>query len=200
MEQTPNRAAAWIAPSAELYGEIHLGEGVSIWPRVVMRAEAQSIRIGRFTNVQDFVMVHIGFDQPTRIGDYCSITHHATVHGATIEDECLIGINATLMDGVVIGAGSIVAGHTIVTEGTVVPPGSVVAGVPGKVIASRDNRLANRLNAVAYHQNAIAYAAGNHRRWAEPEFQSLMARARAEGLAEEAISGAKSRSGSGSDS
>jgi carbonic anhydrase/acetyltransferase-like protein (isoleucine patch superfamily) len=167
--------AAWIAPSAELYGEVRISEGVSVWPRVVMRAEAQVIEIGRFSNVQDFVMVHIGFQHPTKIGQFCSITHHSTVHGATVEDFCLIGINATLMDGVVVGEGSIVAGHTILTEGTVVPPHSVVAGVPGRVIASRDNTAANRRNAIAYYENARAYAAGNYRRWSESSFQALMA-------------------------
>ena len=87
---------AWIAPSAELYGRIAIGEGSSVWPQAVIRAECQEVRIGRNTNVQDFVMIHVGYDDPTLIGDHCSITHHATIHGATIEDDCLIGIGAVI--------------------------------------------------------------------------------------------------------
>ncbi len=125
--------SAWIAPSAELYGRITIGEGSSLWPQAVIRAECQEVRIGSHTNLQDFVMIHVGYDHPTRIGDFCSITHHATVHGAVIEDDCLIGINAVVMDGAVIGRGSIVAPGAVVTEGTIIPPHSIVGGVPAKV-------------------------------------------------------------------
>ena len=100
---------AWIAPTAQLFGKLSVGEGSSIWPNTVIRSECQEVTIGRMTNVQDFVMIHVGYDHPTRIGDFCSITHHATVHGAIVEDDCMIGINAVVMDGAVIGRGSIVA-------------------------------------------------------------------------------------------
>jgi len=163
--------AAWIAPSAELYGDVRLSEGVSIWPKVVMRAESLFIEIGAYSNIQDFVMIHYGDGSPSVIGRYCSITHHVTVHGATVGDCCLIGINATLMDGAVIGANSIVAGHSIVREGTVIPPNSIVAGVPAKVVGERNSALANRLNAAAYYENALAYAQGNYRRWSEADYQ-----------------------------
>ena len=86
--------AIYQAPSAELYGDIRLEKGVSIWPKVVMRAESDHIEIGEYTNIQDFTMIHIA-NVPTKIGAYCSITHHCTIHGATIGDNCLIGINAT---------------------------------------------------------------------------------------------------------
>lgn len=173
-QPTGAEKAAWIAPSAELYGDIRLAEGVSIWPKVVMRAEAAYIQIGAFSNIQDFVMIHYGNDCPSIIGEYCSITHHATVHGATVGDHCLIGINATLMDGCVIGENSIVAGHCIVSEGTVIPPDSIVGGVPAKVIGKRNNRLANRLNAVAYFENAVAFAQGNYRRWSDEDYKEKM--------------------------
>jgi carbonic anhydrase/acetyltransferase-like protein (isoleucine patch superfamily) len=126
--------SAWIAPSAQLSGAVTIGEGVSVWHNAVMRAECEEISIGRMTNIQDFVMIHVGFAAPTRIGEFCSITHHATVHGCTIEDHCLIGINAVVMDGAVIGRGSIVAGGALVPEGRTYPPGSILAGVPAKVI------------------------------------------------------------------
>ena len=160
----------WQAASAELYGEIELGEGVSIWPKVVMRAEINHIGIGSYTNIQDFAMIHIN-SAPTIIGEYCSITHHCTIHGAKIGNNCLIGINATIMDGANIGANSIVAGHTIVKEGTVIPENSIVAGVPGKVVATKNNYVANRVHAMAYFENALAYAIGNHRRWSENDYQ-----------------------------
>jgi carbonic anhydrase/acetyltransferase-like protein (isoleucine patch superfamily) len=146
----------------------------------VIRAECQQVRIGRHTNLQDFVMIHVGYDHPTTIGDFCSITHRAVVHGASVEDECLIGIGAIIMDGAVIGRGSIVAPGAVVTEGTRIPAGSVVAGVPGRVIKSRDCALENRENAWNYWWNAQAYARGEHRAWADDEFERFQAEKRRE--------------------
>ncbi len=165
---------AWIAPSAELYGDIRLAKGSSVWPKVVMRSEASFIEIGEFSNVQDHAMVHFGAGTASIVGAHCSIAHHATVHGARVGDNCLIGINATLMDGVEVGDNSIVAGHSILIEGTRIPANSVVAGVPARVIATRNNFVANRLNAWSYFRNAQAYAAGNYRLWASPDHQAEM--------------------------
>jgi carbonic anhydrase/acetyltransferase-like protein (isoleucine patch superfamily) len=170
--------SVFIAPGVQLYGEIAIAEGASVWPNAVIRCEANEVRIGRYTNVQDFVMVHVGYDDPTRIGDFCSITHHATVHGCTIGDACLVGINATIMDGAVIGAGSIVAGGAFVTEGSEFAPGSIVAGVPAKAIRERDMTRANRLNAWQYHRNAQAYRRGEHRAWTGDEYEAWLAEIR----------------------
>jgi carbonic anhydrase/acetyltransferase-like protein (isoleucine patch superfamily) len=101
---------AYIHESAWLYGKVYVGPGASIWPNVVTRAETFEIRIGARTNIQDFVMIHVGIASPTIIGEDCSITHHATLHGCEIGDRCLIGINATIMDGAKVGENSIVAG------------------------------------------------------------------------------------------
>ncbi|MGH8311628.1 MAG: gamma carbonic anhydrase family protein, partial [Steroidobacteraceae bacterium] len=95
--------SVWVAPSAELYGRITIGEGSSVWPLVVIRAECEEVRVGRLTNLQDFVMIHVDPGDPTVIGDFCSITHRATVHGATIENDCLIGIAAVVMNRAVVG-------------------------------------------------------------------------------------------------
>lgn len=169
-------ASVWVAPSAQLFGKIAIGEGSSVWHNVVARAECQEIRIGRITNVQDFVMLHVGYDVPTIIGDFCSITHHATVHGAVLGNACLIGIGAVIMDGAVIGEGSIVAGGAVVTEGATFSKGSVIAGVPARQIAERDSARANRLNAWLYHRNAQAYRRGEHRAWDGPEYQKWLAK------------------------
>jgi len=172
--------SVFVAPGVQLYGRLTVGTGSSIWPNSVVRAEAQEVRIGRYTNVQDFVMIHVGYDAPTIIGDFCSITHHVTVHGCVIEDQCLIGINAVIMDGAVIGAGSIVAGGAFVTEGSVFPESSIIAGIPAKRIKERDSRRANRLNAWQYHRNAQAYAHGEHRAWDGPAYARWLAEMRAE--------------------
>ena len=172
--------SVWVAPGAQLYGKIAIGEGSSIWPCCVIRCECHSVRIGRMTNLQDFVMIHVGYGEPTVIGDFCSITHHATVHGCTIEDHCLVGINAVVMDGAVIGRGSIVAGGALVPEGRVYPPGSVIAGVPAKVIAQRDSARANRINAWVYHRNAQRTRAGDQRAWTGEEYASWLVAKRAE--------------------
>jgi carbonic anhydrase/acetyltransferase-like protein (isoleucine patch superfamily) len=160
------------APGVQIYGRVTIAEHASLWPHAVIRAEAQDVRIGRFTNVQDFAMIHVGYDDPTRIGEFCSITHRATIHGATIGDHCLIGIGATIMDGAVIGKGSIVGGGAVVPEGKVFPPGVVLVGIPAKVIAERDSSRENRLNAWLYERNARCYRLGDQRAWDGPEFRA----------------------------
>ena len=165
---------AFIHESALVYGHVTIGEGSSLWPYVVIRSEMHEVVIGKRTNIQDFVMIHVGNATPTIIGDNCSITHHVTVHGAEIGDNCLIGINATLMDGAKVGANSIVAGHSIVTEGTEFPPNSIIAGSPAKLVKTRDNRVANVMNARFYYENALAYAAGDHRVTDRESFRKAM--------------------------
>ncbi len=164
--------SAWIAPSAQLFGRIAIGAGSSLWHNAVARAECLEIRIGRCSNLQDFAMIHVGYDHPTRIGDFCTVAHHATVHGCTLEDAVLVGIGAVIMDGAAIGAGSIVAGGAVVPEGTLFPAGSVVAGVPAKRIAERDSARPNRMNAWLYQRNAAAYRRGEHRAWDGPDFEA----------------------------
>ncbi len=164
-------AAAYIDPSAQLYGRVTLGEGSSIWCNAVMRSEAAFITIGAFTNVQDFVMVHTDPGGPVVVGTHCSITHHATLHGCTIGNHVLVGINATVYGGVVIGDNSIVGQHAYVRDGTIVPPNSVVVGSPAKVIRTTNSWIANRLNALFYHRNALAYAVGDHRAWDGSAFE-----------------------------
>ena len=156
-------APALVHETAYLYGKVYVGPGASIWPNVVTRAEMHEIRIGARTNIQDFVMIHVGSFTPTVVGEDCSITHHVTLHGCEIGDRCLIGINATIMDGAKIGENSIVAGHSIVTENSEFPPNSVIAGVPAKRVAERDCGARNLGNARFYLMNARNYAEGRDR-------------------------------------
>ena len=124
---------AFVAAGARLAGDVELGERASVWYNAVVRGDRSAIVIGARSNVQDGVAIHVDAFSPARIGEDVSIGHNAVVHGCTIEDGCLIGMNSTILSGAVIGAGSLVAGGAVVLEGTVVPPGSLVAGVPAKV-------------------------------------------------------------------
>ena len=166
---------AFIHPSAQLYGKVSVGDGASVWCNAVVRSEVAHVEIHAGANIQDFVMIHTDPGKPVIVGAHTSVTHHATLHGCTIGDHCLIGINATVYNGAVIGAGSIVGQHAYVRDGTIVPPNSIVVGSPAKVIATRDNRLANRVNAEFYKRNGAAYARGDHRAWEGPEFEAWFA-------------------------
>ncbi len=131
---------AYIDESAQVVGDVAVGEESSIWMCVVVRGDVHRIRIGRRTNVQDGTIVHVMKDtHPTTIGDNVTIGHHAMIHGCTIGDQCLIGMSATLLNGVVIGAGSIVAAGTLLPEGVAIPPRSLVMGSPGKVKRALDD-------------------------------------------------------------
>ena len=164
--------AAWVHPTAQIYGKVEIAADASVWPNVVMRAEGEFIRIGARTNIQDFVMIHYGAGTPTIVGEDCSITHHVTLHGCRIGDRVLVGIGATIMDGCEIGDNCIIAGGAFLKEGTIIPPNSIVMGAPGKVVRERNNAAANAFNAWMYAQNAKAYARGEHRLWSSEAFLS----------------------------
>ncbi len=126
--------SAYIDDSAQVIGDVEIGEESSVWMCVVIRGDVHRIRIGRRSNVQDGTVVHVMKDtHPTTIGDNVTIGHAAVIHGCTIEDQCLIGMGAILLNGSHIGTGSIVAAGTLVTEEMKVPPRSLVMGSPGKV-------------------------------------------------------------------
>ena len=126
--------SAFIDDSAQVIGDVEIGEESSVWMCVVVRGDVNRIRIGRRSNIQDGTIVHVMKDtHPTVIGDDVTIGHAAVVHGCTIEDRCLIGMGAILLNGVHVGSGSIIAAGTLVPEGTQIPPRSLVMGSPGKV-------------------------------------------------------------------
>ncbi|TFD95136.1 gamma carbonic anhydrase family protein [Cryobacterium lactosi] len=124
---------AFVAAGAVLVGNVSLAEQASVWYNAVLRAEAEPIRIGAGSNLQDNVSCHVDSGFPLTVGRDVSVGHGAVLHGCTVEDGALIGMAATVLNGAVIGAGSLVAAGAVVLEGTIVPPGSLVAGVPGKV-------------------------------------------------------------------
>lgn len=125
---------SFVAASAVVIGDVEIGEQCSIWHGASMRGDVNYIRMGNFSNVQDCAVCHVTKDiHPLFIGDHVTIGHGAVVHGCTIKDHCLIGMNATVLDGAEIGEGSIVAANALVPMGMKVPPRSLVAGVPAKV-------------------------------------------------------------------
>jgi carbonic anhydrase/acetyltransferase-like protein (isoleucine patch superfamily) len=115
-----------------------------------------SVRLGPGSNLQDNVVVHTDFGFPARIGSGVSVGHAAVVHGCTVEDDCLIGMNATVLNGATIGSGSLVAAGSVVLEGTQIPPRSLVAGVPGKVRRQLTDKEYARVVANARHYRELA--------------------------------------------
>jgi carbonic anhydrase/acetyltransferase-like protein (isoleucine patch superfamily) len=125
---------AFVDHSAQVIGDVEIGEESSIWMTVVIRGDVHRIRIGRRSNIQDGTVVHVMRDtHPTTVGDNVTVGHGALLHGCTIEDRCLIGIGAILLNGAHIGTGSIVAAGTLIVEEMKVPPRSLVMGSPGRV-------------------------------------------------------------------
>ncbi|GAA5005140.1 gamma carbonic anhydrase family protein [Actinopolymorpha pittospori] len=125
--------SAWVAPGATLVGRVEIADGASVWYGAVIRADLERIVVGAGTNVQDGAVLHADPGLPTLVGAGVSIGHGAVVHGCVVEDDCLIGIRAAVLNGARVGAGSLVAAGAVVLEGTHIPPRSLVAGVPGKV-------------------------------------------------------------------
>jgi carbonic anhydrase/acetyltransferase-like protein (isoleucine patch superfamily) len=152
--------AAFVAPTSVLIGEVTLNAGASIWYGAVLRADCGPIVIGASSNIQDNCTLHVDPGFPISIGERVSIGHNAVVHGATVEDDCLIGMGATVLNGAVIGAGSLVAAQALVPQDMRVPPGSLVAGVPAKVKRelTDEEREGISLNGTMYAELAKAHA------------------------------------------
>ena len=123
-----------ICPGAQVIGNVELGEDVSIWNGAVLRGDTDSITIGNNSNVQDNCVVHCTKGFPVEIGDNVSVGHGAVVHGCRLEDNVLIGMNATVLNGAHIGKNSIVGAGAVVSEGKEFPEGSLILGVPAKAV------------------------------------------------------------------
>ena len=127
--------SCYISESVDLIGDVTLGENVSLWFGAVVRGDMHFITIGNRSNIQDNSVVHVTTDvSPTRIGSEVTIGHNAIIHGATIEDRCLIGMGAIIMDNAVVGEGSIVGAGAVVPPNMIIPPRSLVVGLPAKIV------------------------------------------------------------------
>jgi carbonic anhydrase/acetyltransferase-like protein (isoleucine patch superfamily) len=124
----------YLASTAIVVGDVTLGAHSSVWYHAVLRGDINYIKIGHHTNIQDGTVVHLADDYPCEIGNWTTIGHSAVVHACRIGDECLIGMNSTILDGADIGSQSIIGANALVTGGTQIPEGSLVLGSPAKVI------------------------------------------------------------------
>jgi carbonic anhydrase/acetyltransferase-like protein (isoleucine patch superfamily) len=124
----------FVAPGAIVIGDVTLGDYSSVWYNAVLRADINRIVVGHHSNVQDGCVLHLADAFPCTIGNYTTIGHCATIHACTVEDETLVGMGATILDGAIIGTQSLIGARALVTEHTRIPPGSLVLGVPGRVV------------------------------------------------------------------
>jgi carbonic anhydrase/acetyltransferase-like protein (isoleucine patch superfamily) len=149
-------ASCYVDISAQVTGDVTLGEHSSVWMNAVLRGDVNSIRVGANSNVQDCAVLHGQRNlYPVIVGDWVTIGHNATVHGCVVEDECLIGMGVTILNNSRIGAGSIIAAGAVVPEHTVVPPRTLWAGVPAKLrreLGDKDRALIRE-----YAQNYLDY-------------------------------------------
>jgi carbonic anhydrase/acetyltransferase-like protein (isoleucine patch superfamily) len=152
-------AEAFVAPTASVIGDVTLEAGASVWYGAVVRGDVERISVGAQSNIQDNCTLHADPGFPVTIGARVSVGHNAVVHGATVEDDCLVGMGATVLNGAVIGAGSLVAAQALVPQGMRVPPGSLVAGVPAKVRRelTEEERQGVTLNGTLYADLAKAH-------------------------------------------
>lgn len=144
---------AFIAESADVLGDVNVGEGSSIWYSAVLRGDIENITIGKYSNIQDNATVHTETDIPTKIGDYTVVGHNAIVHGASVGNNCLIGMGAIVLNNAVIGDNCIIGAGALVTEGKEIPANSLVIGSPGKVLrqVSEEEIEGIKNNAVRYN-------------------------------------------------
>ena len=152
----------YVDASAQVIGEVSLGDHSSVWMNAVVRGDVNWIKIGPYTNIQDNCVVHVyKLTHPTELADHVTVGHSVTLHGCKIGSYCLIGMGASILNGAVIGAESIVAAGTLVPEGMVVPPGSLVMGLPAKVRrpVSDEERAGLRQYAQNYFEYKETYLA-----------------------------------------
>jgi gamma-carbonic anhydrase len=149
-------AGVFIAPTADVIGDVEIGDDSSVWFHCVVRGDVHFIRIGAETNIQDASVLHVtGGRFPLHIGNGVTMGHRVIAHGCVIGDECLIGMGAVILDGATIGDGAIVAAGAVVPEGMVVPPHTLVAGVPAKIKRSVGDEERARLAEGRTHYVAL---------------------------------------------
>ncbi|MDD2926203.1 gamma carbonic anhydrase family protein [Rhodoferax sp.] len=151
--------SAWVADSAEVIGDVVLGDDVSIWFGVVARGDTDTIRIGARTNIQDLTVLHADVGVPLTIGSGVTVGHKAMLHGCTVGDDSLIGIGAVVLNGATIGKGCLVGAGALVTEGKSFPDGSMILGSPARLVRSLTPQELEGLRHSAQHyvDNAQRY-------------------------------------------
>lgn len=130
--------SAFVASSADVVGDVTIGEDASVWYRAVLRGDINRIVVGDRSNIQDGAVVHLADDYPAIIGELVTVGHSAIIHACEVKSEVLVGMGACILDGAVIGERSIIGANALVTGGTMVPPGSLVLGSPAKVVKTLD--------------------------------------------------------------
>lgn len=149
-------ASCYIDESAQVIGDVVIGENSSVWMNAVIRGDVNSIRIGANSNVQDCSVLHGMLGQhKVIVGDWVTVGHSVTLHGCKVEDCCLIGMGSVILNGVVIGEGSIIAAGTVIPEGSIVEPRSLWMGVPGKLKKKLDDGA--RETILRYAKNYLGY-------------------------------------------
>ncbi len=163
-------ADAFIHPLAFVCGDVVFGAGASVWPFAVVRGDNERIVVGAGSNVQDGAVLHADPGLPCTLGARVSVGHRAVVHGATIEDEVLIGMGALVLNGAVIGTGSVVGASAVVREGMIVAPGSLLVGVPARLVRLVTDAERARIarTAAAYVRLQARHQAGDFPRLASP--------------------------------
>lgn len=156
---------AWVAPSADVIGDVRLAEGVSVWFGAVIRGDNTPIPIGARSNVQEGAMLHSDPGAPLTVGEDCTIGHHAILHGCTIGDRVLIGMGAIVLNRAVIPDDCIVGAGALVTEGKTFPPRSLIVGSPARAVRELDDAAvaALKISAAHYVENGRQAAAGLER-------------------------------------
>lgn len=146
----------FLAENATIVGDVHIGEGCSIWFNAVLRGDVNTITIGNHVNIQDGAVLHTLYQKSTiEIGDYVSVGHNVTIHGAAIKDYALIGMGATVLDGAVVGEGAIVAAGALVLSNTQIPAGTIWAGVPARQVKEVSPEQAMEINQKIAHNYAM---------------------------------------------
>lgn len=160
--QTPDKGRFFVAPSAQIIGDVVLGEDAGVWFGAVLRGDNAAIRVGARTNVQDGAVLHVDPGFPVTIGDNCTIGHRAIVHGATIGTNTLIGMGATILNGARIGNNCLVGANALVTEGKAFPDNTLIVGAPAKAVRPLDEAAIAglRRSADTYVRNWQRFAAG----------------------------------------
>src|SRR6201994_1993679 len=162
--------SCYVDISAQIIGQVELGEHTSVWMNAVLRGDVHSIRVGANSNVQDCAVLHgMRHKHPVIVGDWVTIGHNATVHGCVIEDACLIGMGAVILNGAVIGKGCIIAAGALIPEGTIVPPRTLWAGLPAR--QRRTLEEDDREQILMYARNYLDYTATyleEQKQWKSP--------------------------------